>query len=230
MGYVVAAVWTFRILRALGRWLASPEGKQAMADVAAIVRGLLWRAILRVRAAYGVHFSRSRRVAELVSRMQGPAIDFRRKPESSRVAPASALPIWKSNGSPQIRVFVVDDLKETCDNLAKLIGLESDMRVVGVARDGAEALRSAAAANPDIVLMDIDMPVMDGIMATEVLTGRPGWKAPVVMMSIRGTQDYRSRALVAGARGFLEKPFSADELIGFIREVHNLEHGARALT
>jgi chemotaxis response regulator CheB len=67
----------------------------------------------------------------------------------------------------------VDDIEETRVNLAKLIGFEPDLQVVGIARDGAEALRVAPAARPDIVLMDIYMPVMD---ATNALTRMPGWK------------------------------------------------------
>ena len=103
------------------------------------------------------------------------------------------------------------------------------MKVVGIAHDGAEALRIAPAARPDVVLMDICMPVMDGITATEVLTRMPGWKAPVVMMSVQDHQDYKRRALIAGARGYLVKPFSADEFIGFIRQVHKLEAAVRVL-
>ena len=183
-----------------------------------------------MRAGYRAHFSRSWRVAELVSRVGGPVPDSSPRPASSSVAPAPAMPTWRSKGLSQIRVFIVDDIRETGDNLAKLIGFESDMKVVGVARGGAEALRTVAATHPDIVLMDMNMPVMDGITATEVLTEMPGWKAPVVMMSIQDGENYRRGALLAGARGYLVKPFSADEFIGFIRQVHRLETAARTLT
>lgn len=229
MGYVVAAVWTFRVLRALTRWLDSPEGRRMMEEIASTVRGLLRGAMDWMRAGYPDHFSRSWRVAELVSRVGGPKTDSSRRPASSSVAPAPALPMWRSKGPSQIRVFIVDDIRETGDNLAKLIGFESDMKVVGVARGGAEALRTAAATHPDIVLMDMNMPVMDGITATEVLTEMPGWKAPVVMMSIRDGEKYLRAALLAGARGYLVKPFSADEFIGFIRELHRLEKAARVV-
>jgi CheY-like chemotaxis protein len=229
MGYVVAAVWTFKILRALGQWLDSPEGRRIMEEIASTVRGLLRGAMERMRAGYRAHFSQSWRAAELVSRVGGPRTGSSRRSASSSVAPAPALPMWRSNGPSQIRVFIVDDIRETGDNLAKLIGFESDMKVVGVARDGAEAVRTAAATHPDIVLMDMNMPVMDGITATEVLTEMPGWKAPVVMMSIRDSENYRRCALLAGARGYLVKPFSADEFIGFIREVHRLETATRVV-
>lgn len=169
------------------------------------------------------------RLAERISVARVPISGSPPKPQPLAVAPNLVLPIETTSDSSQIRVFIVDDIQDTCDNLAKLIGFESDMKVVGIARDGAEALRIAPAARPDIVLMDICMPVMDGISATEVLTRMPGWKAPIVMMSVQDHPDYKRRALVAGARGYLVKPFSADELIGFIRQVHKLETAMRVL-
>jgi MinD-like ATPase involved in chromosome partitioning or flagellar assembly/CheY-like chemotaxis protein len=152
-----------------------------------------------------------------------------RKEAESDGASESAPELVTPSTSPMIRVFIVDDIKDTCTSLARLIGFETDMKVVGIAHDGAEAIRLAPAARPDVVLMDVMMPMMDGITATEVLTELPGWKAPVLVMSVQGDQDYRSRALAAGARGYLVKPFSAEEFIGFIREVHALEASVRVL-
>src|SRR5438445_6997375 len=122
MGYVVATVWTFRVLLALTRWLDSPEGRRMMEEIASTVRGLLRGEMDWMRAGYRAHFSRSWRVAELVSRVGGPVPDSSRRPASSSVAPAPAMPMWRSKGASQIRVFVVDDHEETGDNLAKLIG------------------------------------------------------------------------------------------------------------
>ena len=70
--------------------------------------------------------------------------------------------------SDQIRVLIVDDILETRDHLTKLLGFEKDVEVVGAAASGAEALEMAAKLLPDIVLMDINMPEMDGIAATEL--------------------------------------------------------------
>jgi pilus assembly protein CpaE len=67
----------------------------------------------------------------------------------------------------QIRVLIVDDIPETRDPLSKLLGLESDVEVVGTAAGGAEAIEQAALIKPDVVLMDINMPGMDAITATE---------------------------------------------------------------
>jgi pilus assembly protein CpaE len=122
----------------------------------------------------------------------------------------------------QIRVLIVDDIPETRDHLTKLLGFESDIDVVGSAASGAEAISLATSLTPDVVLMDINMPDMDGIAATEQL-GRAVPTASVVMMSVQGEADYLRRSMLAGAREFLVKPFSSDELTASIRQVHNRE-------
>jgi len=122
----------------------------------------------------------------------------------------------------RIRVLIVDDISETRDHLAKLLGFEPDMEVVGTAASGAEAIDQAARILPDVVLMDINMPDMDGITATERLSAQvPG--AAVVMMSVQGEADYLRRSMLAGAREFLVKPFSSDELAASIRQVNSRE-------
>jgi len=111
----------------------------------------------------------------------------------------------------QIRVLIVDDIPETRDHLTKLLGFESDIEVVGSAASGAEALTAAVSLLPDVILMDINMPDMDGITATEQLSAEVP-TAAVVMMSVQGEADYLRRSMLAGAREFLVKPFSSDEL------------------
>ena len=122
----------------------------------------------------------------------------------------------------QIRVLIVDDIPETRDHLTKLLGFESDIDVVGSAASGAEAISIASSLNPDVVLMDINMPDMDGIAATELLA-RAVPAASVVMMSVQGEADYLRRSMLAGAREFLVKPFSSDELTASIRQVYARE-------
>src|SRR5579859_6915333 len=122
----------------------------------------------------------------------------------------------------QIRVLIVDDIPETRDHLTKLLGFEGDIEVVGSAASGAEAIELAGRLGPDVVLMDINMPDMDGIAATEQLTAKVPMTA-VVMMSVQGEADYLRRSMLAGAREFLVKPFSADELVNAIRHVHEIE-------
>jgi pilus assembly protein CpaE len=122
----------------------------------------------------------------------------------------------------QIRVLIVDDIPETRDHLSKLLGFEGDIEVVGAAASGSEAIAMAISLLPDVVLMDINMPDMDGIAATEQLSSRVP-TAAVVMMSVQGEADYLRRSMLAGAREFLVKPFSSDELTASIRQVHARE-------
>ncbi len=124
----------------------------------------------------------------------------------------------KSEMADKIRVLIVDDIPETRDHLTKLLGFESDIDVVGSAGSGEEALRIAVELKPDIVLMDINMPDMDGIATTEKLASTAP-AAAVVMMSVQGEADYLRRSMLAGAREFLVKPFSSDELTSSIRQV-----------
>ena len=121
-----------------------------------------------------------------------------------------------------IRVIVVDDIPETREHLAKLLSFEVDIEVVGVAASGLEAIETATRLSPDVVLMDINMPGMDGIATTEEL-GRTVPTTSVVMMSVQGEADYLRRSMLAGAREFLVKPFSSDELCAAIRGVHARE-------
>jgi pilus assembly protein CpaE len=116
----------------------------------------------------------------------------------------------------KIRVMIVDDVSETRENVRKLLQFESDVDVVGVARTGKEAIQLSQDLNPDVVLMDINMPDMDGITATEAIRAKlPA--VQVVILSVQGDQNYMRRAMLAGARDFLTKPPMGDELISAIR-------------
>ena len=127
----------------------------------------------------------------------------------------------------KIRILIVDDIADTRENLAKLIGFEPDMEVAATAGGGQEAVNMAKKERPHVILMDINMPDMDGITATEIISNTVP-ESPIIMMSVQGEQDYLRRSMLAGAREFLVKPFSADELINSIRHVHELEKVRRA--
>ena len=127
----------------------------------------------------------------------------------------------------KIRILVVDDIAETRENLAKLIGFEADMTIVAAADGGQQAVELAKRERPDVILMDINMPDMDGITATEIIANTVP-ESPIIMMSVQGEQDYLRRSMLAGAREFLVKPFSADELVNAIRHVHEIEKVKRA--
>src|SRR2546427_59695 len=124
--------------------------------------------------------------------------------------------------SEPIKVLIVDDIASTLDNLQKLLSFEPDIQVVGTAKNGKEGIEQAQKLAPDLVLMDVNMPIMDGIQATETLAQEvPG--SPVIIMSVQGERDYLRRAMQSGAREFLIKPFSGDELFASIRRVYQLE-------
>jgi pilus assembly protein CpaE len=133
----------------------------------------------------------------------------------------SVTPLPDESADEKIRLLLVDDIPETRENLRKLLFFESDVEVVGAAANGEEGIQMAVELQPDIVLMDINMPGMDGIAASEQISV----KAPftqIIMMSVQGEADYLRRSMLAGAREFLIKPFSSDELISSIRRVHQL--------
>jgi pilus assembly protein CpaE len=128
----------------------------------------------------------------------------------------------------KIRVLVVDDVAETRDNLKKLLYFEDDIEVIGTGSSGRDGVEQAAALRPDIVLMDINMPGMDGITASELIsTATP--EVQVIMMSVQGESDYLRRSMLAGAREFLIKPFSSEELATSLRRVYQLAATRRAM-
>jgi len=116
----------------------------------------------------------------------------------------------------KIRVLIVDDVSETRENVKKLLQFESDVEVVGIARTGKEAIQTSQELNPDVVLMDINMPDMDGIAATEAIRANQP-SIQVIILSVQSDQNYMRRAMLAGARVFLTKPPMGDELISAIR-------------
>lgn len=128
--------------------------------------------------------------------------------------------------SRKIRLIIADDIVETRDNLTKLLYFEGDIEVVGAVGDGQQAVNLCKRLEPDVVLMDINMPVMDGITATEAISNEVP-QTSVVMMSVQGDQDYLRRSMLAGAREFLVKPFTGEELATAIRRVNRLGAGRR---
>jgi pilus assembly protein CpaE len=126
----------------------------------------------------------------------------------------------------KFRVLIVDDVAETRENVRKLLQFESDVDVVGVARTGREAIDVAHEIEPDVVLMDINMPDMDGITATESIRQKKPF-IQVVILSVQGDQNYMRRAMLAGARDFLTKPPMGDELISAIRRAGTMAHQER---
>lgn len=124
----------------------------------------------------------------------------------------------------KIKVLVVDDSGETRNNIKTLLSFEKRIEFIGEAENGEEAVFIAREARPDIVLMDINMPVMDGIKATEAITMNVP-ECTVIIMSVQGEQEYVKKAMSAGARDFLNKPFSWDDLNRTILKVWKWKPG-----
>ncbi len=127
----------------------------------------------------------------------------------------------------KIRVLIVDDVPETRENLRKLLHFEPELEAVGAAAGGDESLEMARELAPDIVLMDINMPDLDGIAAAEaIIEANP--TTQLIMMSVQSEADYLRRSMLAGAREFLTKPFSSDELVTAIRRVYKVKPRVKA--
>jgi pilus assembly protein CpaE len=121
-----------------------------------------------------------------------------------------------------IKVLIVDDIPETRDHLTKLLGFEQTIDVIGTAGSGEEAIRLSMELRPDVIVLDINMPGMDGVAAAEIISQRLP-SSPIIMMSVHGEAEQLRRAIAAGAREFLVKPFSSDEFSATIRSVYDKE-------
>lgn len=126
-----------------------------------------------------------------------------------------------------IRVLIVDDIAETRENIRKLLQFEADLEIVGAARNGQEGIELAKELDPDVILMDINMPDIDGITATETIRGEVP-HSQIVILTVQADPNYMRRAMLAGARDFLTKPPAVDEMIGAIRRAGNLAHEERS--
>lgn len=123
----------------------------------------------------------------------------------------------------KIRIVIVDDTKETIENIKTLLSFEKRFLVVGEAENGNKAIEVVNEFQPDVVLMDINMPEKDGIKATEEITlNRPD--ATVIIMSVQKEQEYMKKAMHAGAREFLCKPFTSEELTDTIIKAYELDN------
>ncbi len=126
-----------------------------------------------------------------------------------------------------IKVLIVDDIPETRDHLTKLLGFEQEIDVAGTAGSGEESIQMAMDLRPDVIVMDINMPGMDGVAASEIISQRLP-TSPIIMMSVHGEAESLRRAMLAGAREFLVKPFSGDEFAQSIKAVYERELARKA--
>lgn len=125
-----------------------------------------------------------------------------------------------------ITVLIADDIPGTREDIKRLLYFEDDITIVGEAGDGDEAVKFSESLKPDVILMDVNMPRMDGIRASELITVKNPDSA-IVIISIQGEQEYLRKAMAAGARDYLVKPFSSGELAETIRKVSDFSRRRR---
>lgn len=124
-----------------------------------------------------------------------------------------------------IRVLCVDDHRLMREGIARIVGVQPDMTVVAQASDGEQAVAQFLKFRPDVTLMDLEMPTMNGVQAIQAIRGHQPDARVVVLTMYHGDEDIH-RAIAAGAMGYLLKDTLPDDLIRVIREVHS---GRRAI-
>jgi DNA-binding NarL/FixJ family response regulator len=118
----------------------------------------------------------------------------------------------------KIKILLVDDQESVLVGLKMLLELENDLEVVAEARDGKTAIQLVGEHQPDVVVMDYELPQMDGITATRVIQAKFP-EVPVIMLSIHGNTLLRAAAQTAGVTTYLEKRAGANPLIQEIRKL-----------
>lgn len=116
----------------------------------------------------------------------------------------------------RLGVIIADDSEQVRQSIRAMLGLDEGFVVLGEAADGQTAVELTRNLRPDVVLMDVNMPVLDGIAATAAITAS-GVGAGVVIISVQGEPEYLRRAMQAGARDYLIKPFTYEELVSAAR-------------
>lgn len=121
----------------------------------------------------------------------------------------------------KITVVIVDDIDESREMILRMLQFEPAIEVIGSARSGRQAIELAEQLKPDVMVMDINMPDMDGITATEAIRKKVPF-IQVVILSVQNDPNYMRRAMLAGARDFLSKPPLIDELTTAVRRAGDL--------
>jgi DNA-binding NarL/FixJ family response regulator len=118
-----------------------------------------------------------------------------------------------------ITVLLADDHKIVCEGYRHLLGVVKDIRVIGEAHDGREAVNMAKLHRPDVIVMDLSMPLLNGLEATRQILADQS-QAKVIILSGHNDDEHINRVVDAGAAGYLFKQSSAQSLTQAIREVH----------
>lgn len=118
----------------------------------------------------------------------------------------------------KLRVLVVDDKAEMRQAFTNLLYFEDGLKVIGTANDGADAVEKFRQLKPDVILMDIEMPVLDGVEATRQIRQAD---AETIIIAVSSEIRYKTKAQVAGANAFLLKPFQAEDFVAAVQEASN---------
>lgn len=161
---------------------------------------------------------------DVLTRSQNSSVSLPTKP--SQPANPAEVPT-PSTSSNTIRVLVVDDIAMTRENIIRSLTFEKQIEVVGSAENGRQAIEIVGSLQPDVIIMDINMPGMDGIAATREVTQIVPY-TQVVILTVQDDPDYLRKAMMAGARDFLSKPPTIDELIGAVLRAGEIAHRGRA--
>lgn len=126
-----------------------------------------------------------------------------------------------------VKILLVDDSEEMRRSLRKLLEMEPHLEVIGEAENGAVAVEKALKLQPDLVIMDVNMPVMNGIEATEKISLHCP-KTAVIISSVQGERDYFRKAMAAGAKDYLVKPIEAEQLLDAVEAIYAFEKKRQA--
>lgn len=127
-----------------------------------------------------------------------------------------------------IKVLLVDDIPETIKNITRMLKFDPEIEIVGQAVDGRDALQKVKTLDPDVVIMDINMPDMDGITATQHIRQRYIF-TQVIILSVQSDPNYMRRAMRAGAHDFLSKPPMMDELTSVVKRAGKISEEQRSM-
>lgn len=127
----------------------------------------------------------------------------------------------------KIRVLIVDDIAESRESVKRMLQFDANLDVIGMARSGKEAVELSQQLKPDVIIMDINMPDIDGITATELIRKKVPF-AHIVILSVQSDPSYMRRAMLAGARDFLTKPPMIDELNAAVKRAGQMAQDERA--
>lgn len=127
-----------------------------------------------------------------------------------------------------IRIVIADDIRDTRESIRRILSLDTGFEVIGEAACGSDAIRLTELLKPDIVLMDINMPDIDGIKTAELLSFRAP-NTSVIMMSVQTDPESMTKSMLAGAKAYIAKPFTSKELTSTILNVFHKEARKREL-